>query len=161
MLEKGGPSPEMIGILINRGKVGPDRPRGRRPPRPARPCHTVTLDPRPPDGATVHLCCFRHPCLRSCVSTAPGNGCRSPHLSSGFCCVITRPQGVGELIIPTPRATGGPGMGDARGTTEHSRAGQGPALWRSGCIWGSFCHHPSLLWENAVGDRNVSKASLP
>lgn len=93
MLEKGGPSPEMIGILINRGKVGPDRPRGRRPPRPARPCHTVTLDPRPPDGATVHLCCFRHPCLRSCVSTAPGNGCRSPQLSSGFCCVITRPPG--------------------------------------------------------------------
>lgn len=121
----------MTGTL--RGKVGPARPEGEghgdqascgSQPSPA---NTMILDPRPPDSTTAHFCGFRHPCLQSCVSTAPGNGCRSPQLPSGFHCVITRPQRVQDLIIPTPKATGGPGMGDAYGTTEHGRSRAGPS----------------------------------
>ncbi|CAI9160895.1 unnamed protein product [Rangifer tarandus platyrhynchus] len=67
------------------------------------------------DSTTVRFCGFQHPCLRSCVSTAPGSGRRSPQLSSGFHCAITRPQRVRERIITTPKATGGQGAGDVVG----------------------------------------------
>lgn len=144
MLEQGGPSPEMIGILINRGKVGPDRPRGRRPPRPgilllpAQPCHTVILDPRPPDGTTVHLCCFWRPCGGPALAQPREMDAGLPSCLLGFTVSSQDPRELGTSSYPPPGPPAAQGwvmLVGPQSTAEHGRDQHSGAAAASGGLF--------------------------